>query len=115
MTYVGEGFATMATVHDASERPSIAAGDADNLLKVAKALREVPSHKKAPFVICADSDAWTGHPGEQKGIEAAIAIGAPMAVPVFAEASRVRANRFQRLVHRGRPRRRSQYPLLRRG
>jgi hypothetical protein len=67
-TLVGEGFATMATVHDASRQPAIAAGDKDNLVKVAKALREVPSYKKAPFTICADSDAWTGHPGEEKGI-----------------------------------------------
>ena len=53
---------------------------------MAKALREVPSLKKAPFTICADSDAWTpGDPGGTAALEAARAIDALIATPVFVQ------------------------------
>jgi putative DNA primase/helicase len=79
--YIAEGFATAATIHAATGAPCIVAIDCGNLLPVAKAWRAV--RKKASFVICADSDAWTGHGGEKKAIEAAAAIDALVAVPVF--------------------------------
>jgi len=79
--YIGEGFATMASVHAADGAPCVVAGDKGNLLAVAMALRGV--RKKARFVICADSDAWTGNPGEHAAIQAAAAIDALVATPVF--------------------------------
>ena len=86
MSYTGEGYATMATVYEASGRPCVVALDAGNVPKVARALREVPSLKKAPFTICADSDAWTpGDPGGIKALEAARAIDALIATPVFVQ------------------------------
>lgn len=51
---IGEGFATMATVHEASGYMSVVAFDAGNLLPVALAWRrKLPS---ARIVICADND-----------------------------------------------------------
>ena len=80
--YIGEGFATMASVYAATGAPCVVAGNCGNLPTVAKALLAV--RKKARFVICADSDAWTGHPGENKAFEAAHIVGGLVAVPVFA-------------------------------
>jgi len=79
---IAEGFATGATIHQATGYPVAVAFNAGNLEPVAKALRQ-----KLPdltFIICADDDAGTeGNPGITKANQAALAIGAKVAVPDF--------------------------------
>lgn len=77
-----EGFATGATIHEATGRPVAISLDAGNLLTVATAMRSKFPGKK--IIICADND-WQTHnnPGVTKSSEAASAIGGYLAVPVF--------------------------------
>ena len=77
-----EGFATGASVHEATGYAVAVAFDAGNLQPVAKALR-----KKFPdlrLIVCADDDWQTeGNPGLTKATEAAQAVGGFVAVPDF--------------------------------
>ena len=86
-----EGFATGATIREATGMPVAAAFDAGNLLAVAHLLRS--KYPAKPMVICADDD-WkrvnriTGLPeniGVIKALEAANAINAVAAIPVFGD------------------------------
>ncbi|MDR3415267.1 MAG: DUF927 domain-containing protein [Nevskia sp.] len=79
---IAEGFATGATVHEATGRPVAVAFNSGNLLSVAKAMRErFPS---LPLVLCADDDTTTeGNPGLTKASEAARAVGGLVALPDF--------------------------------
>ncbi len=79
---IGEGFATAATIHEATGFPTAAAFNAGNLLAVARALRE--KFPGLPLVLCADDDRHTpGNPGLTKATEAARAVGGLLAVPQF--------------------------------
>ena len=74
---VCEGYATGASVHEATGRPVAVAFDAGNLPHVAKAIRK--AHPAALIVLCADNDtateAKTGtNPGRVKAAEAARAV-----------------------------------------
>lgn len=93
---IAEGFATAASIAEATGLATVAAMNAGNLLAVAKALREkLPSRE---IIIAADNDAWTeGNPGVTKATEAAKAIGARLAVPVFADVT-VRPTDFNDLA-----------------
>jgi putative DNA primase/helicase len=72
---IAEGWATAATLHEATGYAVAAAMNAGNLLPVAKSLRE--RYPTQPIIICADNDHGTaGNPGVTKGKEAASAIGA---------------------------------------
>jgi putative DNA primase/helicase len=77
-----EGFATGATVHEATGHAVAVAFDAGNLLPVANSLR-----RKFPntiFIVCADDDYRTqGNPGITKAKLAAETVGALLAVPKF--------------------------------
>ncbi len=79
-----EGYATGASLHEATGYPVAVAFDAGNLLPVAQALR-----KKFPdieLVICADDDYQTAsNPGLTRATEAAKAVDGVVAVPVFAD------------------------------
>ena len=81
---VCEGYATGASVHEATGFAVVCAMNCGNLLAVSKALR-----KKFPereIIIAADDDAWTnGNPGLTKATEAAKTIRAKLAVPQFAD------------------------------
>jgi putative DNA primase/helicase len=81
---VAEGYATGASVHEATGYAVAIAFDAGNLLPVAKALRE-----KLPDVriaLCSDNDLRTeGNPGLTKAREAARAVGGLVAVPSFGD------------------------------
>ena len=85
---IGEGFATLATAHKATERPAVVACNCGNLLLVAKTIRRM--HPRAPIVICADDD-WkrVNTRGELENIEvikareAAAAVGGRVVVPMF--------------------------------
>jgi putative DNA primase/helicase len=81
---VAEGFATGASVHDATGHPVAVAFDCGNLKAVAMALRvKLPD---ARIVLCADDDYRTaGNPGIAKATEAANEVGGTVAVPVFGD------------------------------
>jgi putative DNA primase/helicase len=71
---IAEGWATAATLHEATGYAVAAAMNAGNLLPVAKSLRE--RYPSQPIIVCADNDHGTpGNPGVTKGKEAALAIG----------------------------------------
>lgn len=79
---VAEGFATGASVHEATGRAVAVAFDCGNLLPVSQSLR-----KKFPdmtLVFCADDDLRTSNnPGVTKAREAAQAVGGLLATPIF--------------------------------
>lgn len=79
---VAEGYATAASLHEATGYPVAVAFDAGNLFAVADALKaKLPD---ARLVICADDDVDTpGNPGISKATSAASELGASLAVPDF--------------------------------
>ena len=82
---VCEGFATGASIFEVAGAGAlvVVAFNAGNLLPVAKALRA--KHSDAEIIIAADDDVGKpGNPGLSKATEAAKAIKAKLAVPVFA-------------------------------
>ncbi|SNT03074.1 putative DNA primase/helicase [Noviherbaspirillum humi] len=82
---VAEGFATAASLHQATRLPVAAAFNAGNLLSVATALRT--KFPKLALVICADNDSETlGNPGLSSAIRAAKAVGGRVAIPHFGSA-----------------------------
>ncbi len=81
---IAEGFATGATIHQATGYPVAVAFNAGNLESVAKAMR----HKlpDLSIIVCADDDADTeGNPGITKANHAALAIGGKVAFPNFGD------------------------------
>lgn len=77
-----EGFATGATIHEATRYPVAVAFNAGNLLAVAKAMRD--KFPDLPLILCADDDNQTeGNPGLTKAKEAARAVGALLTIPDF--------------------------------
>jgi putative DNA primase/helicase len=83
---VCEGFATGASIHEATGHPVAVAFDAGNLGSVALAMRE--KFPNLPLILCADDDHRTeGNPGVAKATNAAQAVGGLLAIPVF-DASR---------------------------
>jgi len=82
--YVAEGFATAASIHEATGQAVAVAFDAGNLQPVAQALRV--KYRSLDLVIAADDDYHTeGNPGLTKATEASRAIGARIALPRFGE------------------------------
>ena len=80
--YICEGYATGASIHEATGHAVAVAFDAGNLKPTAEQLRrKYPAMK---LVICADNDQWTeGNPGLTKAKEAASAAGASVIFPAF--------------------------------
>ncbi len=79
---IAEGFATGATIHEATGYPVAVAFNAGNLGAVAKAMRD--KFPGLPLILCADDDCRTdGNPGLTKATEAARAVGGLLAVPDF--------------------------------
>lgn len=85
--YIGEGYATCASVHQATGCPAIVAFDAGNLRPVAERIRG--KYPQARIVIVADNDRWTLQPVENPGVHfatmAAREVGAALVVPEFAD------------------------------
>ena len=82
--YIGEGYATMASVHIATGKACVVAFNAGNLKDVCSQVRD--SYPDNEIVVCADDDHLTeGNPGLTKAREAALEIGAGLAVPDFGE------------------------------
>lgn len=79
---IAEGFATGASIHEATGYPVAVAFNAGNLVPVAKAMRD-----KFPdllLVLCADDDYLTeGNPGLTKATEAARLVGGVLSLPDF--------------------------------
>lgn len=77
-----EGYATGASIYEATGQAVAVAFDAGNILAVAKALCvEFPGQKPT---IYGDQDSWTkGNPGATKALEAATAMGGFLALPSF--------------------------------
>lgn len=82
--YIAEGFATAASIHEATGQAVAVAFDSGNLQLVAESLRA--KYPSLDLVIAADDDYLTdGNPGRTKATEAARVIGAKIALPVFGE------------------------------
>lgn len=96
-----EGFATGASVREATGDAVAVAFNAGNLKPVAMALRA--KFPELPIVLCADDDYRTaGNPGITKATEAARAVGGLMAVPDFGQDRPEKATDFNDLMrHRG--------------
>lgn len=83
---IAEGFATGASIHQATGYPVAVAFNAGNLGPVAKAMRE--KFPDLPLILCADDDSRTeGNPGLTKASEAARLVGGLLAIPDFGRAS----------------------------
>ncbi|HEC07860.1 MAG TPA: toprim domain-containing protein, partial [Thiolapillus brandeum] len=79
---IAEGFATAATLDMVTDHTAVAAFNAGNLKPVAVNLKA--AYPRAEFIICADNDRFTDdNPGITKAREAAVAIGAKLAIPKF--------------------------------
>jgi putative DNA primase/helicase len=79
---IAEGFATGASVYEATGHPVACAMNAGNLEPVALALRA--KFPDLPLILCADDDHRTeGNPGVTKANAAALAVGGKVAIPVF--------------------------------
>ena len=81
---VAEGYATAASLFEATGFPVACAFDAGNLLPVAEALHR--RYKKARILVCADDDTFTeGNPGVTAASAAALAVNGAWIAPVFAD------------------------------
>lgn len=79
---VAEGFATAATIHEATGHPVAVAFNAGNLKAVAQGLRE--RFPALQLIVCADDDAGTaGNPGLTNARAAARLVGGLLAIPSF--------------------------------
>lgn len=79
---IAEGFATGASIHEATGYPVAVAFNAGNLGPVAKAMRD--KFPDLPLVLCADDDYLTeGNPGLTNATEAARLVGGVLAIPDF--------------------------------
>ena len=84
VVFVGEGFATCASIHEATGYTVLVAFDCGNLAKVAKSAKEM--FPGAKIVIGADNDQFTeGNPGVTKGRAAAQLVFGEIVYPNFLE------------------------------
>jgi putative DNA primase/helicase len=85
---VAEGYATAASLHEATGLPVAVAFDAGNLAPVALALKK--RYPRARYLICADDDFSTkGNPGQASASAAALEVGGAWVVPRFADERQV--------------------------
>jgi phage/plasmid primase-like uncharacterized protein len=79
---IAEGYATGASIHEATAHAVVVAFDAGNLEPAARAIRA--QYAAAKLILCADDDYRTaGNPGIARATEAALAVGGLVAVPEF--------------------------------
>ena len=76
---IAEGYATGASIHEATGYPVIVAFDAGNLKRMAEAIRV--KNPDAVIVVCADMD--DNNVGQLKASEAALAVNGMVAFPSF--------------------------------
>lgn len=95
---VAEGFATAASIHEATGYPVAVAFDSGNLEPVASAIRS--KHPTAKIVLCADDDyKRDNNPGMTKAGEAARKVAGLMAAPDFGTARPDGATDFNDLAN----------------
>ena len=88
-TLLCEGYATGATLHEATGLPVIVAFNANNLLPVAQAIAR--HYKGVQLLVCADDDfATKGNPGRSAAASAALAVGGATCWPQFADPVQVK-------------------------
>ena len=93
---IAEGFATGASLHQASGHAVVIAFHAGNLGQVTSALRA--RYPGARIVVCADDDLHTpGNPGRNHATEAARHVGGWLAVPDFGDSRPADATDFNDL------------------
>jgi putative DNA primase/helicase len=81
---VAEGYATAASLHEATGLPVIVGFDAGNLMPVCEEIRK--KHKHINILVCADDDFKTeGNPGVRSATTAAFAVGGEWVQPTFAD------------------------------
>lgn len=80
-----EGYATAASIHEATGHPVVMAFDAGNLVPVAERIRA--NYPKGKIIIAADNDRWTTSPIDNPGVHyarlAAQSCGGHVVVPEF--------------------------------
>jgi putative DNA primase/helicase len=80
---LAEGYATAASLHQATELPVVVAFDANGLLPVAQVISA--RYKRARILVCGDDDYLTeGNPGASAAAAAALAVDGAHLVPAFA-------------------------------
>lgn len=83
LVLIAEGYATAATLHQATGLPVVVAFDAGNLQPVAEAIKHF--YKRVTILVCADDDYLTaGNPGVTAAQNAAHAVDGAVVAPVFA-------------------------------
>lgn len=86
---VCEGFATGASLHEATKLPVVVAFDAGNLEEVSKALAE--KYKGIEITVCADNDRYKdNNVGLECAKKAALAVNGKLAVPQFTKEEQAR-------------------------
>lgn len=84
LVLIAEGYATGATLHEATGYPVAIAFDAGNLAPVAAALHK--RYRQTRILICADDDAFTtGNPGITAASTAALEVDGAWIAPKFAD------------------------------
>ncbi len=79
---IAEGYATGATIHEATGYPVAVAFDAGNIRSVASSIRR--AYPNATLIVCGDDDhATAGNPGRTKAMAAAQSAGAVAVFPKF--------------------------------
>lgn len=79
---IAEGYATAATLHEATGLPVAVAFNANNLTPVAKSLKE--AYPRCKLIVCADDDYLTdGNPGVAAAQNAALSVGGEWVKPDF--------------------------------
>ncbi len=97
---IAEGFATAASIHEATGHAVAVAFNAGNLAPVAQALRT--QFPELRVILCADDDRSEGNPGLTHAREAAKNVGGLLAIPDFGNKRPARASDFTDLArHRG--------------
>lgn len=82
--FIAEGYATAASIHQATNSPVVVAFDCGNLKPVAHNLRK--KYPQAKLIIAVDDDRETpGNPGRTKAEETAKAYGCDVIIPIFPE------------------------------
>ena len=95
---VAEGYATAASLYEATGFPVACAFDAGNLRPVAEALRK--RHKRARILVCADDDCFTeGNPGVTAAGAAALAVDGAWLAPSFTDGA-ARREKFEANGHK---------------
>jgi putative DNA primase/helicase len=102
LLYIAEGYATGASIHEATGYAVAVAFNAGNMVAVARTMRS--KFPNLRLILCADDDTGTpGNPGLVKAREAAQAVGGSLAVPDFGNSRPEGATDFNDLHRHGHP------------